>query len=319
VALLANQSLIRPNSRMVGYITMFVVGVLVLVISWRIYVHTQLQRDHVWVKFHGAADLIGSLQPDDPVAVRGVRIGQVESIVSAPDGVRVGLRFWTHQELFADAKATNGGNGLMGMRFILLEPGTDTAHPLDRGQEIPGIFHPGIAEVMSKIQDVVLTVKNLKAKVALLAHGDSATPSFARTLDAQLARIDSVVTGLETMERRVRAVGPDVDRLGATTRKMARSVDTITPILLTSMRSADTVLRDTRSMLVSAKQVVSRTDSTLVGVSNSLEPFTRNDSLLAKIESSLQVIDQIQSFLDGGGNMKFNFHILGDNPSKRGE
>lgn len=319
VALLANQSHIRPNSRMVGYITMFVVGVLVLVFSWRIYVHTQLQMDHVWVKFRGSSDLIGSLQQDDPVAIRGVRIGQVEEIVSVKDGVKVGLRFWSPQMLYRDASAANGGNGLMGMRFVLLDPGVDTAHPLDRDQEIEGRFQPGVAEVMSKIRDVVRSVKDLQKKVSVLARGDGRTPPFAKTLDAQLARIDSVVLGLEALDRKVQAVGPKLDEIGSTTRQVANSLDSLAPTLLAGLESTHTVLVDARTMLLSAREVVGRTDTLVTGISTTLDPLTRNDSLLARIQTSLEIVDQVQSFIEGEGNVKFNFHVLGDNPSKRGE
>ncbi len=319
VALLANQSLIRPNSRMVGYITMFVVGVLVLLFSWRIYVHTQLQMDHVWVKFRGASDLIGSLQIDDPVAVRGVRIGQVEEIVSAGDGVRVGLRFWSPQRLYRDAKAANGGNGLMGMRFVLLDPGVDTTHLLDRGSHIEGQFQPGVAEVMSKIQDVVQSVEFLKQRVGVLARGNATTPAFHKKMDDQLGRIDSLISGLEKLQDQARRAGPQISRIGATTRNMSRSLDTLTPELIASLQSTDTVLQEARTMLLSMRDVAHRTDSLIVGVSATIDPFSKNDSLLQKIEASLLVVDKVQEFIEGDGSVRFNFHILGSNPSKRGE
>src|ERR1035437_4816473 len=149
---LASQSHLRPNSRIVGYGTALAVGVLALLFSWRIYVYTVLERDYVWVHFTGSGDLIGSLQEDDPVAIQGVGVGQVEDIESVNDGVRVRLRFWKHQKLYRDAHATNVGNGLMGMRFVLLEPGQDSTPYLDRHADIPGQFRPGIAEVMSGIR-----------------------------------------------------------------------------------------------------------------------------------------------------------------------
>lgn len=304
---------------MVGYVTVFVVGVLVLLFSWRIYVHTQLQMDHVWVKFRGASDLIGSLQQDDPVAIRGVRIGQVEEIVSVEDGVRVGLRFWSPQRLYRDASAANGGNGLMGMRFVLLDPGDDSLHLLDRDSQIPGQFNPGVAEVMSKIEDVVQSVKSLQDRVKLLAHGNGASPALSKQVDAQLARLDSLLAGMDRLETQARRAGPQLAHLGSSTRNIASSLDTLTPILLSSLQSTDTVLQEARTMLLSMKDVARRTDSLIVGVSSTLEPFSRNDSLLQKIEASLKVVDKVQAFIEGDGSVKFNFHILGTNPSKRGE
>ncbi|MEN9308520.1 MAG: hypothetical protein RL173_2452, partial [Fibrobacterota bacterium] len=50
-----------------------------------------------------------------------------------------------------------------------------------------------------------------------------------------------------------------------------------------------------------------------------LEPLTKNDSLLRKIERTLKLVDKVQSFVDGKAKLRYRFHIIGNNPSKQGE
>lgn len=316
---LASRSHLRPNSRIVGYGTALAVGLVALFLSWRIFVYTQLERDYAWIHFTGKGDLIGSLQKDDPVAVQGVAIGQVEDIQSIQDGVRVRLRFWKHQKIFRDAHASNVGNGLMGMRFVLLEPGVDSLHILDRHADIPGSFNPGIAELMSRIEDVVAKVRGVQSRARALVEGDSANVPMQRKVMEKLDMVDHLLGGFDRFEGKVRKAGDGLTRLSRTGKTTARSLDSLQPQIAQQLRSVDTVLVQAQGMLVALRTVTSDADASVLSTARSLEPLTRDDSLLRRIESSLGAIDAIQGFVDGKTKIKYHFHIWGDNPSKHGE
>ena len=310
---------LRPNSRMVGYGAVLVVGLVVLFLSWRIYVYTQLERDSAWVHFTGSGDLIGSLQEDDPVAIQGVTIGQVEEIRSASDGVRVRLRFWKHQKLWRDATATNLGNGMMGMRFVLLLPGADSLHPLDRNADIPGTFRPGIAEVMSGIQQVVAQVATIESGIHLIAAGDSLHRPLPREVMERVQALDDILGRMESIDRKV---DPAVSKLQVASRgsaQAARGLDSTLPSVLAGLRRTDTLLVRSRELAVWLRQNARKGDSATRTVDRTLDPFTRDDSLLRRVESTLVVVDKLQAFLEGRTRVKYNFHIWGDNPSKHGE
>jgi ABC-type transporter Mla subunit MlaD len=307
---------LRPNSRIVGYLAVLAVGLFGLFCSWRIYVNTQLERDFVWVHFTGSGDLIGSLQEDDPVAIQGVDVGQVEEIQSSRDGVRVGLRFWKHQKLHADAHAINVGNGLMGMRFVLLEPGLDGSPALDRHADIPGFFQPGIAEVMSEIQDVVARVRTLRSRTAAIAEGDSnSTPLPTQVMD-KLGAVDGLLDRTERLERRLGAVAPAVRNLDRTERDATRSIASAGPAVLTGLRTTDTLLVQAQGLVAALGKAARASDSTAREVSLAVEPLAKDDSLLVRIQSALGTIDQIQSFVVGKSDVKYHFHFFGGTEHK---
>jgi hypothetical protein len=223
----------------------------------------------------------------------------------------VGLRFWKHQRLFRDAQATNVGNGLMGMRFVLLERGVDSTHSLDRHADIPGIFQPGIAEVMSGIEDVVARVQAIRTRTATFVEGDSASPPLSADVMDKLRTVDGLLDRTDRFERRMRAVAPKVRGLARTGLDATRSLDSVEPAALAGLRTTDTLLIQAQSLIAAMDKVARRSDSTARKASDAVEPLARDDSLLVRIRSALGTIDQIEAFVVGKTDIKYRFHFFG--------
>lgn len=319
VALLASQPHLRPNSRIVGYATVVAVTLAVLLFGWRFYTYTQLARDHVWVHFSGSGDLIGSLQPDDPVAIQGVDVGQVEEITSDTTGVRAKVRFWKRQKIYRDAQAFNVGNGLMGMRYILLRSGTDTLPPLDRNQDVPGMFQPGIAEVMSGIKEVVAKVIEIQSWTDAQANGAPGKKPLHANVLSTLSKTDSVLSKIDRILVQSKSLGPSLRSGSALARHLADSLKRMEPQLMGALASADTVLLQARDLISRTRGVARDADTLARKAAAPLEPLTRDDSLLRKVEHTLKVVDMLQEFVEGRTSMKTNITIFGDNPSKHGQ
>lgn len=316
---MASQTHLRPNSRIVGYATVVAVTLAFMFFGWRFYTYTQLERDHVWVHFSGSGDLIGSLQPDDPVAIQGVDVGQVEEISSDTTGVRAKVRFWKRQKIHADAHAFNVGNGLMGMRYVLLLPGTDTLPPLDRDRDIPGTFQPGIAEVMSGIKDVVAKVGEILAWTEAQANGAPGKNPLHKDVLATLAKTDSVLSKIDRMLVRSRSLGPTLREGGQLAKHLADSLKHMEPQLLGALASTDTALVQVRDLISRTRGTAKDANSMVRNAAAPLEPLMRDDSLLRKVERTLEVVDLLKDFVEGRTSVKTNITLFGDNPSKRGE
>ena len=302
-----------------GYATVVVVTLAVMFFGWRLFVYTQLERDHVWVHFTGSGDLIGSLQPDDPVAILGVDVGQVEDITYDTTGVRAKLRFWKGQRIFRDAQAFNLGNGLMGMRFILLLPGTDSLHPLDRSKDVPGVFQPGIAEVMSGIREVVRMVAEIQLWIDKQADGSPGGKPLHRKIEGAVAKTDSVLVRVDRLLVRAGSIGPTLHDGGRIVLNIADSLHTLEPELLNSLSDLDTVLAQAGSMIGSTRVLARDADTVVRKVAGQLEPFTRDDSLLRKVGKTLEAVEVLRGLVEGRTSVKTNITLFGDNPSKRGQ
>ncbi len=87
---------------------------------------------HLWARF----DEIGGLKPRAPVVLAGVKVGQVTSISLSEDyRARVDMEVDERLELPVDTTASIVTSGLLGDRFISLQPGGEE-QVLKSGEEI---------------------------------------------------------------------------------------------------------------------------------------------------------------------------------------
>ncbi len=103
---------------------------------------------------------VGALDVGDPVTVLGVKKGEVEKIKLHQGYVLVTFNLTTDVELKEDAKFTVMNIGLMGERFVAIEPGR-SEKPLDLSQSPLGYYDTGIPEVMGMMGQMVAEIRNL--------------------------------------------------------------------------------------------------------------------------------------------------------------
>lgn len=315
-------SRIHPKARTVGYVTIFLVLVVASLFLWLLWNSTQKGHEHLMLRFEGSGELIGALQPDDPVLVRGVDVGQVQAITQSPGGVHVLVRFWGHQEIFQDALAVNTSHSLMGQRVIDLDPGRDSARPLPREATVPGYFDPGIAETMSQIYKVLDAVTAVRETIVLLVSGDSTHPALHAKLMGILEGVDRMLQGLESVSVVAERSGPAIQRIGAGTRQISREFPGIERDLQAALRGADSVLIQARIALQAIQPMLDSTRGVVSAVSDTAGPLkhlVHDDAILTSISRLQKSLETLMTVLEGQIPMKFKFHILGSNPSKRGQ
>jgi phospholipid/cholesterol/gamma-HCH transport system substrate-binding protein len=111
----------------------------------------------------------GGLKKGDFVSVSGVNMGKVSKITLEKDGVLADLKVSSDAYLHSDAKFIIKNYGIMGERYIYIEPGT-SGKPLDLSKVQPGEASPGTAELIGlfgeTIQDVQKILNDIKSTVA---------------------------------------------------------------------------------------------------------------------------------------------------------
>jgi len=103
---------------------------------------------------------VGALDVGDPVTVLGVKKGEVEKIILHQGYVLVTFNLTTDVELKEDARFTVMNIGLMGERFVAIEPGHGEK-PLDLSRPPSGYYDTGIPEVMGMMGQMVAEIRNL--------------------------------------------------------------------------------------------------------------------------------------------------------------
>ena len=103
---------------------------------------------------------IGSLATGDLVRVLGVKKGEVISIDLSGDEVLVTFTLTEDVRLQNDAIITVKNLGLMGERFIDINPGSSDI-PLDRSVPVQGYYDTGISEVMGMMGQIIVEMRQL--------------------------------------------------------------------------------------------------------------------------------------------------------------
>lgn len=103
---------------------------------------------------------VGALDVGDPVTVLGVKKGQVEEIKLYKGDVLVRLNLTTDVKLKEDAKFTVMNIGLMGERFLAVQPG-HSEKEMDLSQPPKGFYDTGIPEVMGMMGQMIAEIRTL--------------------------------------------------------------------------------------------------------------------------------------------------------------
>jgi phospholipid/cholesterol/gamma-HCH transport system substrate-binding protein len=103
---------------------------------------------------------VGALDVGDPVAVLGVKKGEVEQIKLYKGDVLVTMNLTTDVKLKEDAEFTVMNIGLMGERFISVQPGHGEKS-LDLSQPARGFYDTGIPEVMGMMGQMIAEIRTL--------------------------------------------------------------------------------------------------------------------------------------------------------------
>jgi phospholipid/cholesterol/gamma-HCH transport system substrate-binding protein len=124
---------------------------------------------------------VGTLSVGDRITVSGVHRGKVNGLMLTNDGVLVELRVYQDVVLKRDATFTIKNLGVMGERFVAIDPGRDSVL-LDNLEIIDGRYDIGIPEVVGRLGEVITELRNLVTSLKQTVASDSSLAKFNRTV-----------------------------------------------------------------------------------------------------------------------------------------
>ena len=137
---------------------------------------------------------IGSLEKGDPISVLGVKKGEVQDISISGNNVLIAFNLTKDIKLMSDAKFTVMNIGLMGERFVNIEPGV-SSEPLDLSYPTHGFYDTGIPEVMGMMGAAIDEIRHL---IAVL-EGTVGTPAATTSIKNIIDNLEIVSTEMRTM------------------------------------------------------------------------------------------------------------------------
>ena len=124
---------------------------------------------------------VGSLAKGDPVMVSGIKMGKVQDLALTDQGVKVDLTLSDNVILKEDATITVKNIGLMGERFLAVNPGK-SPNRLDLTVPVKGSYDTGIPEVMGMMGEMIAELRNLVYSIKNSIASDSNMNKFTQMI-----------------------------------------------------------------------------------------------------------------------------------------
>lgn len=133
----------------------------------------------------------GGVRPGDQVRIAGVPVGRVSSVALRPDSdwpVVFRMTLDTEVRLTRDSRAGFASDGILGSRFLTIDPGPSEAPPLAEGEAIPGQPSADVTKALSRLEEVV------DRAVLLLDETTKLVQGLPGRIDPLLGRLDDLLS-----------------------------------------------------------------------------------------------------------------------------
>ncbi|MCP4204070.1 MAG: MCE family protein [bacterium] len=243
---------------------------------------------------------------DDKAAVRvaGVRVGRVDGIRLADDRAYVALLLERPVELRQGATAAISNMGLLGDKYVELDPGPVSASPLPEGAILVGSTPIGIDEAMARFNSIGISLDE-----ALTAMDPAESGETVRNLLASLeVTAETIRSVVESNQNQVAGTMQNFERFSAV---LAEELPRISEQTSQVIAKFEQILEENRGdARLSIEQLASATET----LRKSLEHFETISSQIASGEGTVgkllndetahdQLVDTLASVESGVGQL----------------
>jgi phospholipid/cholesterol/gamma-HCH transport system substrate-binding protein len=229
---------------------------------------------------------------DDKAAVRvaGVRVGRVDGIRLDGQKARVTLLLETDVALGQGAEAAIVNLGLLGDKYVQLEPGPPGAPPLPEGAVLPGRSPASFDRAMAKLEKIGDSVESLLS-------GDGA--GGFRDLVASIRATSDELRALIVENRR--SFGGTVANFERFSATLAEDLPRLTRQIEQALAQVDAVVGenrgDLRESMANLREVTDRVQLSVDNLNEITGKIARGEGTIGKLVNSEEAHDELMSAL----------------------
>jgi len=245
---------------------------------------------------------IGTLEVGDRVTVSGVRAGKVNGVQLTERGVIVEMLLSSDVILRRDASITIKNLGLMGERFIAIDPGEDTVL-FDTSQVVDGTYDTGLPEVMGLMGEMIVELREL-------------VRSFKNTVgsDSSLAKFRNTVTNLESVSASLAGyLQRNEGRLDQTADNFYRASKELNRMLSQNSDKVDSAATRIDRMTVKLEDFVAQLDTLSTSFREFASQLENPDGTLQLLVEDRRLYDDLRRTAD---NIDDLINDIRENPRK---
>ena len=252
--------LLCMSDRLLGYsVITFIVLFLLTPAAYLIYKST-IPGEIRTVRFQSLNSL-NFLSIQDPVRMQGVEIGAVKSIREKDKEVFVKIETFHPLTIHEGYKITASMKGLLGDRFLTINPGDLSRTTIDKDQILTGHFTPGLADVISQFELLRSGLHDLGNLVQLLKDGSEKNAPLVSIFTKVATRFDSVSsTVLQFANDLDRSIDHDLHSLSVTLAKTESFSHDISVELPKLLKKIEMLAGKTNDLLLMADSLITKSD-----------------------------------------------------------
>ena len=276
------------------------IGIIILAVSLYWLKDYELERNShvVTVMFTD----VGTLEVGDKVTVSGVRAGKVSDMKLTEGGVIVELLLSTDVTLRRNAVIAIKNLGLMGERFISIQPGKDSVL-FDAGTTANGVYDTGLPEVMGLMGEMIVELRSLVGSFKRSIGSDSSLQKFNNTVN----NLESVSASLaEYMNR-------NEDRLDMTADNFYKASKSLNNMLSDNSEKVDSTMMRVDRMTVRLENFIGQLDSMSVTFRQFAQKLENPDGTLQLLVEDRRLYDDLRKTAD---NIDDLINDIRENPRK---
>ncbi|MCB2189402.1 MAG: MCE family protein [Deltaproteobacteria bacterium] len=231
----------------------------------------------VWAVF----DQAGGLQKDSPVEMAGIQIGKVTGVELYEGRARVNLLINPGVKLTQDARAAIRTRGILGDKYLALQPGQEAAPPLAPGGRLRLAENPtDLDAVMARIGEVADNIKEItdSLKVSI------ASPESQANIHESLGNLKELTASLKTV------VGDNQQRLNQIVVNLEDFTGTLKEFSSDNRQAID----DT---IVNFRNISKQMQTTMVSLNQVLGKINSGDGTLGALLNERGTVDQLNQAL----------------------
>ncbi len=232
-------------------------------------------------------DDVGTLAAGDRVTVSGVRKGKVDHLRLTPHGVEVELWLSNDVVLKKDAQIVIKNLGLMGERFVAIQPG-HSEELFDLSQPARGLYDTGLPEVMGLMGEMITELRNLVVSFKRTVGSDSSLALFSSSLET-LQQVSASLA--DYMERNESKLDRTADNFLAASRELNQ-------MLRANRGYFDSTLQRADRVTITLEQMVSRLDTLSISAREFADNLNNPDGTLQLLLEDRRLYDDLRRTAD---------------------
>jgi phospholipid/cholesterol/gamma-HCH transport system substrate-binding protein len=235
---------------------------------------------------------IGNLQIDDLLKVQGVPAGRISNILDHDKRVLVTITMRKHIPIYANYHVILAEKGILGERFLVLEPGDDRSPALTTGDTVFAIFAPGIAEIIGQAWKLEPAIQKINARIEEMLYGTAQSPALVDRLQDIFRIADSMSLRVQSAADVLRHdVSEQLDTLEGLVSLTRDEIEGIAVKLPQGVGVVDSLLQNLAGAIASLDRLTLEVQSMTTRVANK-ESILWDDSLM-RLRSNLEKLESI--------------------------